>query len=30
LINLVRERVKEHSGVSLICEHRFVGFGLTP
>jgi UDP-N-acetylmuramate dehydrogenase len=30
LINLVRERVKEHSGVSLICENRFVGFGFTP
>jgi len=30
LINLVRERVREHSGVSLISEHRFVGFGFTP
>jgi UDP-N-acetylmuramate dehydrogenase len=30
LINLVRERVKEHSGVTLICENRFVGFGFTP
>lgn len=30
LMNLVRERVREHSGVSLISEHRFVGFGVTP
>jgi UDP-N-acetylmuramate dehydrogenase len=30
LINLVRERVLEHSGISLITEHRFVGFGVTP
>lgn len=30
LMNLVRERVQEHSGVSLITEHRFVGFGVTP
>ncbi len=30
LMNLVRERVREHSGVTLITEHRFVGFGVTP
>jgi UDP-N-acetylmuramate dehydrogenase len=30
LMNLLRERVLEHSGVSLISEHRFVGFGVTP
>lgn len=30
LMNLVRERVREHSGVELVSEHRFVGFGVTP
>lgn len=30
LMNLVRERVLENSGVALISEHRFVGFGITP
>jgi UDP-N-acetylmuramate dehydrogenase len=30
LMNLVRARVQEHSGVTLISEHRFVGFGVTP
>jgi UDP-N-acetylmuramate dehydrogenase len=30
LMNLVRERVLENSGISLISEHRFVGFGVTP
>ncbi len=30
LLNLVRERVLEYSGVTLISEHRFVGFGVTP
>ena len=30
LLNLVRERVIERTGVSLVSEHRFVGFGVTP
>ncbi len=30
LLNLVRERVLAHSGVTLVSEHRFVGFGATP
>jgi UDP-N-acetylmuramate dehydrogenase len=30
LINLVRTRVLEESGVELISENRFVGFGVTP
>ncbi|HEY5103723.1 MAG TPA: UDP-N-acetylmuramate dehydrogenase [Acidimicrobiales bacterium] len=30
LLTLVRERVLERSGTSLVSEHRFVGFGFTP
>ncbi len=30
LINLVRERVRESSGVTLVAENRFVGYGVTP
>ncbi|MHB8379610.1 MAG: UDP-N-acetylmuramate dehydrogenase [Acidimicrobiales bacterium] len=30
LLSLVRDRVLEHSGVTLVCEHRFIGFGVTP
>jgi UDP-N-acetylmuramate dehydrogenase len=30
LINLVRTRVFEESGVELVGENRFVGFGVTP
>ncbi len=30
LINLVTERVLEASGVELVCENRFVGFGVSP
>lgn len=30
LMNLVREKVLEDSGVALVSEHRFVGFGATP
>jgi UDP-N-acetylmuramate dehydrogenase len=30
LMNLVRSRVLEESGVELVSENRFVGFGLTP
>lgn len=30
LLTLVRERVFESSGTSLVSEHRFVGFGFTP
>ena len=30
LLSLVRERVSEDSGVTLVSEHRFIGFGVTP
>ncbi|HVA53788.1 MAG TPA: UDP-N-acetylmuramate dehydrogenase [Acidimicrobiales bacterium] len=30
LLSLVRERVLEDSGVTLVSEHRFIGFGVTP
>lgn len=30
LMSLVRDRVEEDSGVRLISEHRFIGFGVTP
>lgn len=30
LMNIVRERVEASSGVALVSEHRFVGFGVTP
>ncbi len=30
LMNIVKERVEASSGVSLVSEHRFVGFGVTP
>jgi len=30
LLSLVRDRVLEHSGVTLLSEHRFIGFGVTP
>jgi UDP-N-acetylmuramate dehydrogenase len=30
LLTLVRARVLEHSGITLLSEHRFIGFGLTP
>ncbi|MCU1362446.1 MAG: UDP-N-acetylenolpyruvoylglucosamine reductase [Acidimicrobiaceae bacterium] len=30
LMNIVRERVATTSGVTLVSEHRFVGFGVTP
>jgi len=30
LLSLVRDRVLEHSGVTLVSEHRFIGFGVTP
>jgi UDP-N-acetylmuramate dehydrogenase len=30
LMNLVRERVFEESGMELVSENRFVGFGITP
>ncbi len=30
LMNIVRERVEANSGVTLVSEHRFVGFGVTP
>jgi UDP-N-acetylenolpyruvoylglucosamine reductase len=29
-MSLVRDRVEEDSGVRLISEHRFIGFGVTP
>ena len=30
LMNIVRARVLEESGVALVSEHRFIGFGVTP
>jgi UDP-N-acetylmuramate dehydrogenase len=30
LLSLVLDRVLEHSGVTLVSEHRFIGFGVTP
>jgi UDP-N-acetylmuramate dehydrogenase len=30
LMNIVKERVEASSGVALVSEHRFVGFGVTP
>jgi UDP-N-acetylmuramate dehydrogenase len=30
LLGLVRERVLEDSGIALVTEHRFIGFGVTP
>lgn len=30
LMNIVRERVEANSGVTLVSEHRFVGYGATP
>jgi UDP-N-acetylmuramate dehydrogenase len=30
LMELVRGRVYDHAGITLISEHRFVGFGVTP
>lgn len=30
LLSLVRDRVLEDSGVTLVSEHRFIGFGATP
>lgn len=30
LMNIVRSRVFEDSGVELVSEHRFIGFGVTP
>lgn len=30
LMSLVRDRVLENSGVTLVSEHRFIGFGVTP
>ena len=30
LLSLVRDRVLEDSGVTLVSEHRFIGFGMTP
>jgi UDP-N-acetylmuramate dehydrogenase len=30
LLGLVRDRVLEDSGVALVTEHRFIGFGVTP
>ncbi|HEV3187084.1 MAG TPA: UDP-N-acetylmuramate dehydrogenase [Acidimicrobiales bacterium] len=30
LLCLVRDRVLEHTGVTLVSEHRFIGFGVTP
>jgi UDP-N-acetylmuramate dehydrogenase len=30
LMDIVRRRVNDHAGITLVSEHRFVGFGVTP
>jgi UDP-N-acetylmuramate dehydrogenase len=30
LMGVLRQRVLEHAGVTLVSEHRFIGFGVTP